>query len=377
MQQIKMVDLQGQHAKIQPELNEAIAGVMNTTAFIKGPDVKLFEQELAAYLGCSHVIGCANGTDALQLALMALELPAGSEVITTDFTFVATAEVIRLLGLTPVLVDIDPDRFTMDIESLKAAITPKTRVIMPVHLFGQCVDMDAVMELAQQHNLFVIEDAAQAIGTEYTSPNGTTRKAGTIGHIGCTSFFPSKNLGCAGDGGAVFTSDDTLAKRISSMANHGMRDQYYYDYIGINSRLDTLQAAILRIKLRHLDAYNQARQGAADFYNHAFSAISALQVPQRNPASTHTFHQYTIKVLNGKRDALMAYLNEHNIPNKVYYPVPIHANEPYAASCRFDINLLQTTIKITDEVISLPMHTELDAEQLAYITKTVAAFFNN
>jgi UDP-2-acetamido-2-deoxy-ribo-hexuluronate aminotransferase len=376
MQQIKMVDLGGQHSRIQNELDEAINKVMKATAFIKGPDVKLFEEELASYLNCKHVIGCANGTDALQLALMALELPAGSEVITTDFTFVATAEVVRLLGLTPVLVDIEPGTFNIDIQKLEAAITPKTKVIIPVHLFGQCADMESIMNIASQHNLYVVEDTAQAIGATYTFKNGSAKKAGTIGHIGCTSFFPSKNLGGAGDGGAVFTSDDTLAKKIGSIANHGMRDQYYYDYIGINSRLDTLQAAILRVKLRHLDEYNKARQNAAAAYDAAFSRNEMLAIPKRNTDSTHIFHQYTLKVLNGKRDALAMYLNEKNVPNKVYYPVPIHANPPYMNSCRFDIAKLENTLKVTDEVISLPMHTELDEEQLKYITSAVNGFFD-
>jgi len=375
MQQIKMVDLGGQHAKIASELNAAVQNVMDTTAFIKGPDVKLFEEELAAYVGAKHVIGCANGTDALQLALMALELPAGSEVITTDFTFVATAEVVRLLGLTAVLVDVDPDTFNIDIQKLEKAITSKTKVIIPVHLFGQCADMESIMAIAEKHKLYVIEDTAQAIGTEYTFSNGTKQKSGTIGHIGCTSFFPSKNLGAAGDGGAVFTNDNTLAKKISSIANHGQGDQYFYDYIGINSRLDTLQAAILRVKLRHLNEYNAARQKAAASYDAAFSENKNLQIPKRNPSSTHTFHQYTLKVFNGKRHELMAYLTEKNIPCKVYYPMPIHASQPYIDSCKYDLKELQNTMQISEEVISLPMHTELSEDQLSYITGAVNGFF--
>lgn len=347
---------------------------MKTTAFIKGPDVRQFEEELAAYLGAAHVIGCGNGTDALQLALMALELPAGSEVITTDFTFVATAEVVRLLGLVPVLVDIDPDTFNIDPTKLEDAITSNTKAIIPVHLFGQCADMDAIMDIAKRHNLYVIEDTAQAIGTEYTFKDGSKKKSGTIGHIGCTSFFPSKNLGAAGDGGAVFTNDHNLAAKILSIANHGQGDQYYYEYIGVNSRLDTLQAAILRVKLKHLNEYNEARQYAAAYYDKAFSTNPLLQTPKRNPSSTHTFHQYTLKVMEGKRQELAKYLDDKGIPNKVYYPVPIHANKPYADSCRYRIDQLENTMTVSSQVISLPMHTELSEEQLKYITDTVNAF---
>ena len=374
MNPIKMVDLGGQHAKIKSELDEAIGRVMQTTAFIKGPDVKQFEEELAAYLDVKHVIGCANGTDALQLALMALELPAGSEVITTDFTFVATAEVARLLGLIPVLVDIDPDTFNIDSKKLEEAITTNTKAIIPVHLFGQCADMDAIMDIAKRHNLYVIEDTAQAIGTEYTFKDGSKKKSGTIGHIGCTSFFPSKNLGAAGDGGAVFTNDQNLAAKISSIANHGQGDQYYYEYIGVNSRLDTLQAAILRVKLRHLNEYNEARQYAAAYYDKAFSSNPILQVPKRNPSSTHTFHQYTLKVLDGKRSDLEKYLSDKGIPNKVYYPVPIHANKPYADTCRYRIDQLENTMSVSSQVISLPMHTELSEEQLKHVTDTVNGY---
>ena len=371
-----MVDLAGQHKKIETELQAAINEVLATTAFIKGPDVRKFEEELAQYLDCNYVIGCANGTDALQLALMALDLPKDAEVITPDFTFVATAEVVKLLGYTPVLVDVDLDTFTIDIEKLKAAITPKTKVIIPVHLFGQCADMDAIMEIAEEHNLYVVEDTAQAIGTDYTFKNGKTQKAGTIGHFGCTSFFPSKNLGCAGDGGAVFTNDEALKKKIEIIANHGQGSQYYYEYIGVNSRLDTLQAAILRVKLRNLDSYNKARQQAAASYDEAFRDNKNLQIPVRNQSSTHTFHQYTLRVKNGKRDELMQYLNDKNIPNKVYYPVPVHAHKPYAESSIFDKAQLQNTLQLSEEVLSLPMHTELDQEQLNYITQTVNDFFN-
>ncbi len=376
LQPIRMVDLAGQHKKIEQEIQAAINEVMSTTAFIKGPDVRKFEEELAQYLKCKHVIGCANGTDALQLALMALDLPAGAEIITPDFTFVATAEVVKLLDFTPVLVDVDLDTFTIDIDKLRSAITPRTKVIIPVHLFGQCADMDAIMQIAEEHKLYVVEDTAQAIGTNYTFKDGSIKKAGTIGHIGCTSFFPSKNLGCAGDGGAVFTNDDDLRKKIETIANHGQGNQYYYETIGVNSRLDTLQAAILRIKLRNLDEYNNARRQAADFYDHAFSGNKNLQIPFRNTSSTHTFHQYTLRVKNGRRDELMQYLNEKNIPNKIYYPVPVHAHQPYAESSIFNKNNLQHTIRLSAEVLSLPMHTELQQEQLNYITQTVNDFFN-
>ncbi len=371
-----MVDLAGQHEKIRDEINSAINQVFNTTAFIKGPDVAAFENELSGFLGIKHVIGCANGTDALQLALMALELPEGSEVITPDFTFVATAEVVKLLKLTPVLVDVDPDTFNLDIEKLKAAITEKTKVIIPVHLFGQCADMNAIMQIAEEHNLFVVEDNAQAIGADYNY-KGKTVKAGTIGHIGCTSFFPSKNLGAAGDAGAVFTNDDVLADKIKSVANHGQDSQYIYREIGINSRLDTFQAAILRIKLRHLGEYNEARQKAAAAYDAAFASNPELQIPVRAKESTHIFHQYTLRVKNGKRDALGKYLDEHKIPNKVYYPVPIHVHTPYATGSRFDVAALKTSIMLGEEVISLPMHTELSADQLEFITVTINNFFKH
>lgn len=374
MDQIRMVDLAGQHAKISSELNAAIKEVMDTTAFIKGPQVSRFEKNLAAYMNCKHAIGCANGTDALQLALMALELPAGSEVITTDFTFVATAEVVRLLGFTPVLVDVEPDTFNIDVDRLKAAITDKTKVIIPVHLFGQCSNMEAIMQIAKENDLYVIEDTAQAIGTDYTFSDGRKQRAGTIGHIGCTSFFPSKNLGCAGDGGAVFTNDDVLADKIISMANHGQGDQYYYRFIGVNSRLDSIQAAILDVKLKRLDEYNAARQKAAAAYDEALKGIPGLETPKRSPFTTHTFHQYTMKITNGKRDALMKHLTEKGIPNKVYYPVPVHAHEPYAKCSRFNKAELTNSIMLSEQVLSLPMHTELSNEQINYITSAIKEF---
>jgi UDP-2-acetamido-2-deoxy-ribo-hexuluronate aminotransferase len=374
MKPIQMVDLLGQHAKIKEDLDAAINEVMAAAAFIRGPQVRSFEANLAAYLGTKHVIGVANGTDALQLALMALDLPKGSEVITPDFTFVATAEVVALLGFTPVLIDVDPDTFTLDTGKLEKAITPKTKAIVPVHLFGQCADMEQIMSIAEKHGLFVIEDTAQATGAEYTFSNGTGKKAGTIGHFGCTSFFPSKNLGCAGDGGAVFTNDDSLAARIRVLANHGMQDMYYYQDIGINSRLDSLQAAILDVKLKRLEEYNQARKRAAKAYDEAFADLEVLQTPVRLDKSTHIFHQYTLRVKDGRRDELQRYLEEKGIPAKVYYPVPTHMQAPYTAVSRFDASQLEVTQMLSNEVLSLPMHTELADDQIEYITETVKDF---
>jgi dTDP-4-amino-4,6-dideoxygalactose transaminase len=371
---LTMVDLKSQYQKIKPQLDAAIQSVIDNTQFIIGPEVANFQDELAAYLGVKHVIACANGTDALQIAMMALGLKPGDEVITTNFTFIATVEVIALLGLTPVLVDVYPDTFNIDIEAVKKAITPKTKAIVPVHLFGQSADMEALMDVAKAHNLFVIEDNAQAIGTDYTFSDGTVKKAGTIGHIGCTSFFPSKNLGCYGDGGAMFTSDDALAEQISSIVNHGMKVRYYHDRIGVNSRLDTIQAAILRVKLPLLDSYNRARQEAATYYNNAFKDISDIQTPKVAPFSSHSYHQYTLLVKNGKRDALKKFLDEKGIPNMIYYPVPLHqqkAFEIYKTEQHYPV-----TESLCDEVLSLPMHTELTVEQLELISSTVKAFFN-
>jgi dTDP-4-amino-4,6-dideoxygalactose transaminase len=370
---LTMVDLKSQYQKIKPQIDAAIQSVIDNTQFIKGPELVAFQDELAAYLGVKHAIACGNGTDALQIAMMALGLKPGDEVITTNFTFIATVEVIALLGLTPVLVDVYPDTFNIDIEAVKKAITPKTKAIVPVHLFGQAADMEALMELANTHNLFVIEDNAQAIGTDITLSNGTVKKAGTIGHIGCTSFFPSKNLGCYGDGGALFTNDDALAEQISSIINHGMKVRYYHDRIGVNSRLDTIQAAILRVKLPLLDSYNRARQKAAAYYNEAFKNISEIQTPKVAPFSSHSYHQYTLLVKNGKRDGLKKFFDEKGIPNMVYYPVPLHQQKA------FDIYKTEQHYPVTEslcnEVLSLPMHTELTEEQLELITSTVSAFF--
>lgn len=364
-----MVDLQSQYQKIKEDVDTAILNVLGSAAFINGPEVKQFETELQDYLDVKHVIPCANGTDALQIALMSLGLEPGDEVITADFTFAATVEVIDLLKLTSVLVDVDYNTFTIDIEKLKAAITPKTRAIIPVHLFGQCANMDEVMAVAKEYNLFVIEDTAQAIGADYKG-----KKAGTIGHIGCTSFFPSKNLGCYGDGGAIFTNDDELAHKLRGIVNHGMYKRYYHDEVGVNSRLDSVQAAVLRKKLPLLDSYNEARNKAAAYYSAAFKDIEELLTPELGKNSTHVFHQYTLRVTNGKRDELQAFLTEKEIPAMIYYPVPLRKQKAYNNGHYNDADFPNTN-KLVEEVISLPMHTELDDEQLVFITSAVKEFF--
>lgn len=371
-----MVDLLGQYQKIKTEIDKAVMDVIASSAYINGPEVKSFQSELEQYLGSKHVIPCANGTDALQIAMMALKLEPGDEVITADFTYAATAEVIGLLRLNPVLVDVLPDTFTIDPDALEKAITPKTKAIVPVHLFGQCAQMERVMEIARKHNLYVIEDTAQAIGADYHFSDGTSRKAGTIGTIGCTSFFPSKNLGCYGDGGAIFTDDDVLASRIRMIANHGQSVQYYHDEIGVNSRLDSIQAAILRIKLRHLDEYAAARNAAASFYDHAFANHPGVSIPVREKASTHVFHQYTL-VLNGKdRNAMKDFLASKGIPAMIYYPVPLHLQKAYTDP-RYKQGDFPVTEKLCANVISLPMHTEMNEEQLSYITSNVLEFLNS
>ncbi|MCF8378480.1 MAG: DegT/DnrJ/EryC1/StrS family aminotransferase [Bacteroidales bacterium] len=374
MENIQMVDLKGQYDKIKVEVNSAIQSVIDSSAFIKGPALKKFQKELETYMAVKHVIPCANGTDALQLALMGLNLKPGDEIITSPFTFIATIEVIQLLGLKPVLVDIDPDTFNINPENIKKAITSRTKAIMPVHLFGQCANMDKILELAETHNLFVIEDTAQAIGAKYNFNNGRTGKAGTLGHIGTTSFFPSKNLGAFGDGGAIFTNDDELAEKLSIIANHGMKQQYYYEQVGLNSRLDSLQAAILSVKLKYLDAYNKARQKAAAYYDTAFQENPQISPPFRFKNSEHIFHQYTLKVKNGKRDALKHFLNEKGIPAMIYYPVGLHLQEAYK-NLGYVEGDFPITEKICTEVLSLPMHTELDELQLKYITESVNEFF--
>jgi len=370
MRKLQMVDLGTQYQKIKKDIDESIQAVIDSTAFINGPEVRNFQTELESYLNVKHVIPCGNGTDALQIALMALDLKPGDEVITADFTFAATVEVIHLLGLKSVLVDVDYDTFLIDPEKIRAAITPKTKAIIPVHLFGQCANMDEINKIAKEHNLYVVEDTAQAIGAEYKG-----RKAGTIGTIGTTSFFPSKNLGCYGDGGAIFTNDDDLAHKMRGIVNHGMYKRYYHDEIGVNSRLDSVQAAILRVKLPHLDDYNRARRKAADFYNEAFYEIPEVLTPIKSEDTTHVYHQYTLRITNGKRDELKEFLESKGIPAMIYYPVPLRKQKAYDTGNYSDSDFPNTN-KLIDEVISLPMHTELDDEQLNFIVNSVKEFFN-
>ena len=372
-----MVDLQSQYQKIQPEIDKAVLDVISSAAFINGPEVRNFQADLENYLGVKHVIPCANGTDALQIAMMGLGLEPGDEVITADFTFAATVEVIALLQLTPVLVDVDPNTFNIDLEAIKKAITPKTRAIVPVHLFGQCAQMEEILAIAKAHDLYVIEDTAQAIGADYTFSDGKTKKAGTIGDVGTTSFFPSKNLGCYGDGGAIFTNDDDLAHTIRGIVNHGMYTRYYHDVVGVNSRLDSIQATILKLKLPHLDAYCQARRNAARYYNNAFRDNPSIITPVTqkcgeicDTCNCHVFHQYTLKITNGKRDALHKHLLDKGIPNAIYYPVPLHRQKAYLDE-RYNEEDFKVTNELSDTVISLPMHTELDEEQLAFIVASV------
>lgn len=376
MKELRMVDLKGQYDRIKSEIDNAIHSVLDSSAFIKGPEVEKFEEELASYLGVKHVISCANGTDALQLALMALDLEPGDEVITSDFTFIATAEVIALLGLKPVFVDPETDTFNISASEIEKAITPKTKVIMPVHLFGQSADMEEILKIARKHKLYIIEDAAQATGAEYLFPDGTGKKAGTIGDIGCTSFFPSKNLSCYGDGGAVFTDNDNHAKKIRSIANHGSTKKYYHDNIGINSRLDAIQAAVLRVKLKYLDEYNITRRKAASFYDRQLSVTDKLIPPYRSHKSTHIFHQYTIMLNPEIRDLMKEYLATKNIPSMVYYPVPMHKQKAYTYLGIKDSDCPLTTSLCTS-VLSLPMHTELVIEQLQYITDNICTFLED
>jgi len=381
MRKIQMVDLKGQYEVIKDEVNASISNVLETSAFINGPEVHAFQKELEDYLGVKHVIPCANGTDALQIAMMGLGLKPGDEVITADFTFAATVEVIALLQLTPVLVDVEPDSFNIDPAALEKAITPKTKAIVPVHLFGQCANMDAVLEIAERHKLFVIEDNAQAIGADYTFKNGTKQKAGTMGHVAATSFFPSKNLGCYGDGGAIFTNDDELAHTLRGIVNHGMYERYHHDVVGVNSRLDSIQAAVLRSKLSRLDAYNASRRAAARKYSKAFEGYKNIIVPQMANSCTeicatcdcHVFHQYTLRILNGKRDELVKHLAEKQIPCGVYYPIPLHRQKAYLDE-RYNEKDFPVTNQLVKEVISLPMHTELDDEQISFITQTINQF---
>ena len=365
-----MVDLYGQYEKIREEIDAAISEVALHTVFIRGKEVNRFREALSTYMNISHVIPCGNGTDALQVALMALDLKPGDEVITTPFTFISTVEVIRLLGLKPVLCDVDPDTFNIDVEKLKEVITPDTRVIMPVHLFGQCADMEKINSLASQYRLHVIEDAAQALGINFIFSSGEKKKAGTLGSIGCTSFFPSKNLGAWGDGGAVFTGDKVLGEKIFAIVNHGMERKYYYEYVGVNSRLDTLQAAILNVKLKYLDDYIIARNRVASYYDERLSRYHELQTPFRSSFSEHSFHQYTLKVLHGRRDELKEYLQTKNIPSMIYYPLPAHLQKAYSGMGyrRGDFPVSE---ELCSQVLSLPIHTEMEEVQLCYICDVV------
>ena len=372
---IQMVDLKGQYQKIKTEVDAAMNEVISSTSFINGPAVKEFQSDFETYLKIKHVIPCANGTDALQIAMMALDLKQGDEVITANFTYVATAEVIGLLGLSPVLVEVNQDTFNIDIDSIERNITSKTKAIVPVHLFGQCADMERIMAIAKKHNLYVIEDTAQAIGADYSFSDGRNFKAGTIGTIGCTSFFPSKNLGCFGDGGAIFTNNDELAKKIRMIAHHGQSVQYVHEVLGVNSRLDSIQAAILKIKLKHLDEYALSRNKVADFYDKAFSNHSKIKIPSRSKNSTHVFHQYTLQIIGYDRSELREKLTEHGIPAMIYYPIPLHKQNAYKNE-RFKTNDFPITQKLCDTVLSLPMHTELDEETLNYITNTLLKIIN-
>lgn len=374
MKHIQMVDLSAQYQKIKPAIDEAIADVIQNTAFINGPAVGQLATELGEYLGAAHVIPCANGTDALQIALMALGLKPGDEVITPSFTYIATTEVIALLGLTPVFVEVDPQTFCVEPAAIEAAITPRTKAIVPVHLYGQAADLNAIMQIAQKHNLYVVEDNAQAIGSDYHLSDGRVQKTGTIGHIGCTSFFPSKNLGCYGDGGALYTQDTELARKIKMIANHGQEVKYVHDVVGCNSRLDTIQAAVLRIKLRQLDNYIDARREVAAAYDAAFAQIPGVEIPFRAADSKHVFHQYTLKLNGHSREALQAHLQAAGIPSMIYYPIPAHRQKMFAA---FNLDDLQLPIteQLCAQVISLPIHTEMDEQQLQYIIEHVQTFF--
>jgi len=370
MMNIPMVDLKTQYHRVKNEIDRAILDVVENTAFINGPAVKEFQTGLENYMHVKHVVNCANGTDALQIAMMALDLKPGDEVITTSFTFVATVEVIALLQLTPVLVDALPGTYNIDPVAMEKAITPKTKAIVPVHLFGQCADMESIMAIANKHNLYVIEDNCQAVGAYYTFSDGTRKQAGTMGHVGTTSFFPSKNLGCYGDGGAMFTNDDALAEKLRMISNHGMKVRYYHDSIGVNSRLDTIQAAVLNVKLGQLDTYIANRQRAAAYYDHAFANHPNITIPARDPKSTHVFHQYTLVLKGVDRAALQAKLQEKGIASMVYYPVPMHMQKAYA-DARYKEGDFPVTEELSNNVMSLPMHTELTEEQLAYIVNGV------
>ena len=367
-----MVDLQGQYQRIKTEIDQAIQSVLESAAFIQGPQVPQFAEALKNYVGAGFCIPCANGTDALQIAMMALDLKAGDEVILPVHTYVATAEVIALLGLTPVFIDVKPDTFTLDVDQLESKITSRTKAIVPVHLYGQCADMEPIIKMATQHNLFVIEDAAQSLGAEYTFTNGRKKKSGTMSTIGTTSFFPSKNLGCYGDGGAIFTNDAILAEKIKTMANHGQRVKYHHDVIGVNSRLDTLQAAILLVKLKYLNEYEAQRNAVADFYDNALANLAQVKIPIRAKNSSHVFHQYTLQV--EKRDELKAYLEERGVPTMIYYPVPLHFQKAYRKD-EFSEGSFPVTETLSKTVISLPIHTEMKPRELEYIVSQIESFY--
>jgi len=370
MRKIQMVDLHSQYIRLKNEIDTAIQTVLDSANFVKGPETEKFQQELSKYLNCSHVIACANGTDALQIAMMSLGLKPGDEVITPTFTFIATVETIALLGLKPVLVDVDPDTFLINIDEVRKKISENTKAIIPVHLFGQCADLENLELLAKSNNIHIIEDNAQALGSDFIFKNSDRRKSGTIGTIGCTSFFPSKNLGCYGDGGALITNNDEIAKRILAIANHGMIKKYHHEYIGINSRLDAIQAAILRVKLKYLDEFCEKRRNAADFYDERLKHIEGIRVPKRVNNSTHVFHQYTIVLEKYNRDEFADYLNNKGIPAMVYYPVPLHLQNAYKY-LGYKYGDFPVAEELANKVISLPMHTELDEEQLNYIANTI------
>ena len=371
---LQMVDLQGQYLKIKEEIDVGIRQVIETSAFINGPQVKQFASELANYASCKHVIPCANGTDALQIALMALNLKPGDEVIVPAFTYVASAEVIGLLGLTPVMVDVDYATFNVTAANLEKALSPKTKAIIPVHLFGQSCDMEPIMQFAEKHHLYVVEDNAQALGAMYTFSNGAKKHTGTIGHIGCTSFFPSKNLGCYGDGGAIFTNDDTLAEELRMIANHGQQVKYHHKVIGCNSRLDTIQAAVLIAKLKHLDEYCRARYEAACYYTQHLKEVQGIITPEELPQSTHVYHQYTLKVLDDKRNALKKYLADADIPSMIYYPLPLQQQEAFQGITR-SAESLDNSETLAYSVLSLPVHTELTTDQQDLVINRIKEFF--
>jgi UDP-2-acetamido-2-deoxy-ribo-hexuluronate aminotransferase len=373
MHKIQMVDLRGQYLRIKTEIDQAIQEVLLSTSFIQGPQVQQFAEALSAHVGSNYVIPCANGTDALQIAMMALDIKPGDEIILPVHTYVATAEVIALLGLTPVFADVDQNTFNLDINQIEGKITPKTKAIVPVHLYGQCADMEQILQISKKHGLFVIEDAAQSLGATYAFSDGTVKKAGTMSTIGTTSFFPSKNLGCFGDGGAVFTDDSALAQKIRMLANHGQKIKYHHDIVGVNSRLDTLQAAILLVKLKYLDEYAAARNAVADFYDQSLSNVDGIKIPFRSKNSTHVFHQYTLQVK--RRDELKAYLEKKGIPSMIYYPVPLHFQKAYKRQ-GFGEGSFPITENLSKTVISLPIHTEMKEEDMSYICSEIKNFFH-